>query len=313
MPRPPALRTDARVAVVAPASAPPDPDLYRHGVEALRARGLQVEAPDEVHALGYLAGPDELRLEALNDALRRDDLDAIFCVRGGYGTLRLLPHLDYEAAAAHPKLLVGYSDITALQLALWTRAGVPSLSGPMVAPDWSRMDDASEAQFWQVVGGDAPLRLDGPSGEPLAALREGEAEGLLIGGNLTVLCALLGTPYFPDLSGAILFLEEIGEAPYKVDRMLAQLHLAGVLEGLGGLVLGAFTQAEPAPGRPSLTMMEVVRHYAAFVPGPVVGGLVYGHFRPKVAVPIGVRARLWAEGGAAQLSVLEPLTEAVYA
>jgi len=311
MPKPPPLRPDGTVAVVAPASAPPDPARYAEGLAALRQRGLTVHAPEEVLPMGYLAGPDDLRLEALNDALRRDDLDAILCARGGYGAMRLLPHLDYEAAAARPKLLVGYSDVTALQWALWTRAGVPSLSGPMVAPDWSRMDRASEEQFWRLAAGDAPLLLDGPAGEPLAPVRAGQAEGLLMGGNLTTICALLGTPYFPDLRGAILFLEEVGEAPYRIDRMLAQLHLAGVLEGLAGLVLGAFTGAEPAPGRPSLTTMEVVRHYAAFVPGPTVGGLVYGHFRPKLALPIGVRARVWAEGGAAQLSVLEPLADAV--
>jgi muramoyltetrapeptide carboxypeptidase len=308
MPKPPRLRPDGAVAVVAPASAPPDPDAYRHGVAALRQRGLRVEADDDIPTLGYFAGPDDLRLERLNDAFRRDDLDAIFCVRGGYGTLRLLSDLDWEAMAAHPKLLVGYSDITALQFALYARTGVPSLSGPMVAPDWSKMDDGSEAQFWRLVGGEAPLEVRGPTGQPLAGIADGETEGVLLGGNLTMICSLLGTPFMPDLEGAILFVEEIGEPPYRVDRMLAQLDLAGVLEKLGGLVLGAFSESAVQPGRPTLPMREVVRHYAARVGGPVAAGLVYGHFRPKSSLPVGVRARLTVDGYAATLTLLEPLT-----
>ncbi len=314
MPKPPPLRRDGTVAVAAPSSAPPDPARYRAGLDALRARGLAVEAPGAIRPHGYLAGPDGLRVEGLNDLLRRDDLDAIFCARGGYGVLRLLPHLDYEAARAHPKLIVGYSDITALQLALWAKAGVPSLSAAMVAPDWSRMDGWSEDAFWKLAGGEAPVEIVGPGEKPLVGVRAGEAEGGLLGGNLTMVCALLGTPYLPDLDGAILFLEEVGEAPYRVDRLLAQLDLAGVLGRLGGLVYGAFTGAAPPKNRPSLSLREVAEHYANRVGadrggGPVAGGLVYGHLRPKAALPVGVRARLAVEGDRATLTITEPLTE----
>lgn len=308
MPLPPPLLRDGSVAVVAPASAPPDPDAYRAGLAALRERGLHVEAPETIRPFGYLAGPDAVRLEALNAALARPDLDAIFCARGGYGVLRLLPDVDYDAAAAHPKLLIGYSDITALQLALYARAGVPSLSGPMVAPDWPHMDDEQEAWFWALAGGEAPFTVSNPGGALTGGLQEGSAEGVLLGGNLTMLCALLSTPYMPDLDGALLFVEEVGEAPYRVDRLFAQLRLAGVLDRIGGLILGAFTGSDPQPGRPSLPLREVIRHYAGLVNGPVAAGLVYGHLRPKAILPIGVRARLTVDEPGATLTVLDPLT-----
>lgn len=307
----PILGPTSRVAVLAPASAPPEPHLYEAGLEALRRRGLAVEAPAAIKPLGYLAGPDDWRLEHLNALLRRDDIDAIFCARGGYGTLRLLPEVDFEAAAAHPKAVIGYSDISALQLALLAKAGLPSIAGPMVAPDWSRMDDFTEASFWRVAAGEAPIEVLNPGGAPLGTLREGAAEGPLIGGNLTMITALLGTPYLPDLSGAILFVEEVGEAPYRVDRELAKLHLAGVLERLAGMVFCAFTDCQPLPDRPTLALREVVNHYAAKVGGPVAAGLTFGHLRPKVSLPIGALARLVAEERRAMLTVTESIAEPV--
>ena len=315
VPLPRSFSRSAAVAVAAPASAPLDPADLRAGLDALRARGLRVEMPAEAAMLaddfaphGYLAAPDADRAAELNALLRRDDLDAVFVVRGGYGVLRLLPDLDYEAARRHPKLIVGYSDITALHCALWTKAGLPGLSGPMVAPDWPHLDAESEVQFWRLAEGHAPVGIVGPGGEALEAVRPGRAEGVLLGGNLTMLCSLLGTPYLPDLRGAILYLEEVGEPPYRVDRLLAQLRLAGVLENLGGLVLGGFTGAEPPADRPSLSLDAVLAGYTAELPCPVARGLVYGHFRRKSTLPFGVRARLEADGDAATLTVLDPVS-----
>ena len=311
MPKPPPLYPSGRAAVVAPASAPLDPDDLRRGLGALRARGLDLVVPREaIPPHGYLSAPDAERVEELNAIFRRDDVSTLFAVRGGYGILRLLDRVDYAAARAHPTLVVGYSDVTALHCALYAHAGLPGLSGPMVTPDWPTLDAASEAQFWQLARGEAPVEIRGPGGQALEPVRPGTAEGVLLGGNLTMLCALLGTPHLPDLTGAILFLEEVGEPPYRVDRLLAQLRLAGVLEGLGGLVLGAFTGADPPKNRPSLSLDEVLDHYAGFVPGPVVRGLVYGHFPQKSTVPVGVRARLEAGADTASLTVLEPVTRA---
>ena len=308
MPLPPPLHRASTVAVAAPASAPLDDARYRAGLGALRARGLRVETPRETLAAhGFLAGPDADRLGELNALLRRDDLDAIVCVRGGYGVLRLLPDLDYAAARAHPKLVVGYSDITALHFALYAKAGLAGLSGPMVAPDWPDLDEKSEAQFWHLAGGGTGP-IVGPGGEALVGVRPGTTEGVLLGGNLTMIAALLGTPYLPDLRGAILFVEEVGESPYRIDRLFAQLRLAGVLQQLGGLVLGAFTGADPPPNRPSLSLDAVLGDYTRALPYPVARGLVYGHMPTKSTLPVGVRARLEADGDAATLTVLDPVT-----
>jgi len=315
VPLPPALSRSAAVAVAAPASAPLTPADLRAGLAALRARGLRVEMPAEAAMLaddfaphGYLAAPDAARLAELNGLLRRDELDALSVVRGGYGVRRRPPALDYGAARRHPKLVVGYSDVTALHCALYARAGLPGLSGPMVAPDWPHLDAESEAQFWRLAEGHAPVAITGPGGEALEAVRPGRAEGVLLGGNLTMLASLLGTPYLPDLHGAILYLEEVGEPPYRVDRLLAQLRLAGVLENLGGLVLGGFTGCEPPQDRPSLPLDAVLADYTAGLPFPVARGLVYGHFRRKSTLPFGVRARLEADAETATLTVLDPVT-----
>ena len=301
------LTPAGRVAVVAPASPALAPSDAAAGVRALRARGLAVEAV-ETTAAGYLAGSDAERAQALNQALRRDDLDAVVCLRGGYGLLRILDRIDYAAARAHPKLVVGYSDVTALHLALWKGAQLPGVSGPMAAPDWGPgLDAETEASFWNVVGGATGYDVVGPGGETLACLKEGEAEGVLLGGNLALTCALLGTPHLPDLTGAVLFVEDVGEAPYRIDGLLARLRLAGVLERLGGLAFGMFTGTDVPPGRPTFSVDEVLAHYAQYVGGPVATGLVYGHVRRKVTMPIGVRARLVASAGGTALRVLEPV------
>lgn len=307
-PRPRPLLPGSRIAVVAPASPPRDPARLRAGIAHLERLGYAVEvgrSAFEPH--GYLCGSDAERLEELNGYLRRDDVDALFCVRGGYGTLRLLPGVDYEAARAHPKLLVGYSDITGLHLALLARAGLPGLSGPMVAVEWGESDPASERLFWELAQGGTPGPLLGPGAEALVPLRPGEAEGLLVGGNLTLLTRLIGTPYLPELEGAILFLEEVGEQPYRIDGLLAQLRLAGHLDRLGGLVIGGITEAEPEPGRPSLTIDEVIGDYVRTLPCPVASGLVYGHFPVKNTLPVGVRGRLSVSSARAELHVLEPV------
>ena len=308
MPLPSALAPGARIAVVAPASAPPNPALLERGVAYLDGLGYRVErVPEMLAPRGYLAGPDADRLDAFNSLLRRDDLDALFCVRGGYGVLRLLPDLDYDAARRHPKLLVGYSDITGLHLALLKKAGWRGISGPMVAVEWGAMDAAVEQQFWRLARGAILDPLLGPEGEPLQPLRPGTAEGVLLGGNLSLVTRLLGTPYLPTLDGAILFLEEVGEMPYRLDGLLAHLRLAGAFDRLGGVVLGAFTEWAPPDDRPTLSPDDVFADYFGAAPFPVARGLAYGHIPYKSALPIGVRARLTVSDTAATLAMLEPV------
>ncbi len=303
------LAPGSRIRVLAPASAPFDADAAEPGIAALRERGFDVVPPPSHEQYGHLSTTDDQRLADLNYALRDPETSAIVCVRGGYGTLRLLPGVDYHAARTHRPLVVGYSDITALQLALLTHAELPSLSGPMVAVEWGDIDDRSEALFWDLARGGTPDNLLGPGGERLTPMRAGKAEGRLIGGNLALITRLIGTPYLPDLDGAILFFEEVGESPYRLDGMLAHLALSGALDRIGGLLIGQITEADPRPGRPSLTIEQVLTDHLAHLPIPIASGLVYGHIPVKNTMPIGVRARLDVTGDAARLAILSPVTE----
>ena len=315
MPLPSPLVAGARVAVVAPSSAPRSDEAYRALLATLRARGLDARpGRDAFVPHGFLAGPDDARLAEFNAAVRDPDVDALVCVRGGYGALRLLDGIDYDAARHHPKLLVGYSDITALHLALYAKAGWRGLSGPMVAVEWAEgtanaHDAASEAMFWHLARGGVVDDVVGPQGERLSGIVAGEAEGVLLGGNLSLIAALVGTPYLPDLTGAILFVEEVGEEPYRLDGLLARLRLAGVLDRIGGLVVGAITDGVPTQTH-FLTQDEVIDHYTRRLGCPVATGLVYGHIPTKNTMPVGVRARLSVDAnGAARLALLEPVTE----
>ena len=294
------------MAVVAPSSPPKKPGQLESGVARLEALGYRVElGRDGLTPRGYLAGPDAERLDEFNRYLHREDVNALFCVRGGYGAMRLLPHLDYEAARQHPKLLVGYSDVTALHLAFYHKAGWRGLAGPLVV-EWGEIDEATVRSFQVLAQGGAPQPLRGPNGEALQPMRPGVAEGVLLGGNLTMIVRLLGTPYLPPLDGALLFLEDVGEQPYRLDALLAQLKLAGVLDRLGGVILGAFTAWQPDHNRPTLTPDEVFFDYFHDALYPVATGLVYGHFPNKSTLPVGVRARLAVTTDRAELSILKP-------
>ena len=310
--KPAPLRPGDRLAVVAPAGAPRDLDRYRAGLDALRAAGYDVQVDyDPAARRGYLAAPDAARARALHRALLDPAVRAIVAVRGGYGTMRLLDRLDWAALrTAAPTLVVGYSDLTALHLALYARLGWPSVSGPVVT-EWAAADAFTRAAFRRVVTGDPAgvgVPLVGPGGAALrplsAAGAHGTAAGVLLGGNLSVLTRLLGTPFLPDLTGAVLVLEDVGEAPYRLDRMLAHLALAGVLDRLGGVVLGRFTHA--TADSPSLSAGEVLADYFAGRPYPVAAGLAYGHVLPRLTLPWGVRARLAVTPSAATLTLLEP-------
>lgn len=323
--RPLPLRPGNRVVVVAPSSAPRDPARYRAGLDRLRALGYDVRADYDPGARhGYLAAPDDARAAALQRALADPVARAIVCVRGGYGALRLLDRLDYAALArVPPKLVVGYSDTTALHAALGARLGWPGLSGPVVT-EWAVLDDATAEAFRAVAEGRAagtPLALP-PGVSPGREERREEArlrplvadaaprvaEGVIMGGNLSVFSRLLGTPYLPNLGGALLVLEDVAEPPYRLDRMLTHLRLAGALDGLAGVVLGRFTQAE-ASG-PTLAPEAVFANAFAGRPYPVATGLAYGHVLPRLTLPLGVRARLETDADAAHLTLLEEAVEA---
>lgn len=295
-----ALTAGALIGVVAPAG-PARPDalaaaaaLYaRHGYRARLYPGCHATCDGD---LDYLAGPDALRLADLHAAVADDEVAAIHCLRGGYGAMRLLDGIDTALVRAHPKLLIGYSDITALQ-ALWCREGLPSLHAPMPASDLvkpGREADA-EALFTLLREGHRAGDVLAPALDPaFDGLRlPGRAEGLLIGGNLSLVAALLGTAYAWPAAGAILFLEDINEDLYRVDRLLTQLRLAGVLDAVAGIVLGSFTEA----AAPLPLLRELLLPLARRRGLPLLAGWPAGHGTPNRPLPMGLRVMLDADAG----------------
>lgn len=291
---PAALSEGSHIRVIAPASPFPREDFER-GLARLRARYRVTHRPDIFAEHGYLAGDDARRLDELHEALADPEVDAIVAARGGYGVTRILGRIDPERVRSAKKLLVGFSDLTALH-ALWARAGVRSIHGPMVAA-LGRTEPAQVDRWFRMAEGGVPEPLTG-----LPSLRGGVAEGPLLGGNLALLAALLGTPHGPPLERAVLFLEDVGEAPYRIDRMLTSLREAGWLGQIAAVALGTFRGCEPrADGR---RLVEVLHDRLADLGLPVLAGVGAGHVEDNLELPFGARVRLDADAG--ELCFLEP-------
>ena len=287
---------------MAPAGPVPR-DAASLGLRILEDRGFSVTCDDGVfESWRYLAGPDPRRLAELVDALTRPGVRAVWAARGGYGTLRLLDAVPWEeVAAAERRWLVGFSDITALHAA-WLAAGLGgAIHGPNVTTLGS-IGGTDREQLFGVLTGTLP-----PPGQGAARLRTlspGTAEGPLVGGNLSLVTRLVGTPFAPSLAGAVLFCEDVGERPYRVDRMLAHLRLAGVLGEVAGVVLGDFMGCEEPGG--DYTLTDVVDEVLGGLDVPAVGAFPAGHGVRLRSLPLGVRVRLEAEEGEGRLEVLEP-------
>jgi muramoyltetrapeptide carboxypeptidase len=281
------LKPGARLHVIAP-SSPFPVDAFERGVERLRTRYVVDFAADITNAHGYLAGDDTRRSRELQRVLQDPNVDGIVAARGGYGATRLLAQLDVAAVRARPKLLVGFSDITALH-ALWAQARVASVHGSMVAT-LSTLPDALVTRYFDALEGRGPHQIT-----DLQAFTRGRAQGVLLGGNLAVLASLLGTPHMPQLDGAILFLEDVGERPYRVDRMLTSLRSSGVLHGVRGIVLGAFEKADA--GADGVSIEQVLRERTADLGIPVLTGLPAGHIDDNLELPFGTRVTLDADAG----------------
>jgi len=297
--KPPCLRERDTIGVIAPGSPMKEERLQR-GLEYLEKRGFRVVLGEHIRdQRGYLAGDDAARAEDFHRMVRDDHVRAIFCARGGYGTPRLLPWIDYDLVRRNPKILVGYSDITALQCALFRETGLVSFSGPMVAVEMGKgLDPFTEEFFWRMLMSREPLGpVHLPAGQQLKVLRDGVATGRLIPANISILSGLLGTPYLPELREAILFLEEITEEPYRVDRYLTQFRLAGLFEQVRGLVFGQFIDCVPKdPESPTLTVEEILQDLAGKVRVPVLASFPYGHGDGKLTLPMGIRVMLDTSG-----------------
>ncbi len=292
--KPPRLRSGDLIGVVAPAS-PMKHDRLDNGIRYLENLGYRVKLGKHVyHETGYLAGRDAARADDINKMFRDPKVKAIFCVRGGYGTPRLLSLLDYRAIKAHPKIFVGYSDITAIQLAMLRHAGLITFSGPMVAAEMAKgISPFTEENFWRILTHSEPFGdLARPAEDRYQAIARGRASGPLLGGCLSLVASLIGSPHFPDVKGSIFFVEEIGEAPYRIDRFLTQLREAGIFKRIGGFVLGQMTDCVPTDDEPSQTIDDLMRDFIKPLKIPALAGLDYGHVDVKYTLPFGIRAEL---------------------
>lgn len=309
--RPPRLVPGATVGLVEPAGLTADPVTFELAEASLAAMGLKVRtASNRLARFGYLAGTDAERAGALNALWRDPEVSAIFALRGGWGSARILPLLDWEAIRARPKLLVGFSDITALHLALAARTRTISIHGPNAADGWSRFSwDAFRALAFDAA---TPTLANPPSAEDrlvpargrTRAIRPGVARGRLLGGNLTVLSHLVGTPWLPDFTGAILFLEDVEEGEYRIDRMLTHLALAGVLGRVAGVVFGTCSRCTGGMSHGNFTLTEVLDQQLGSLSVPVLSGLQFGHIAEQFSLPVGAMAEL--DAGAGTLTILEP-------
>jgi muramoyltetrapeptide carboxypeptidase len=294
--KPAPLRRGGRIGVVAPAGCVDD-ELLSAGVQALQQDGFQVELAPGVHdRKGYLAGDDEKRARDLEGFFCRPDLDAIFCARGGFGSIQLIPHLT-ERIRSHPKIFAGYSDVTSLLNWLLQSCGMVTFHAPMVAMDFAHgLSPHSRDHLWGTLTGEKwTWKIE--VGE---VIRSGKVQAEMLGGCLSVVVTTLGTPYEIDTTGKMLFLEDIGEKPYRVERMLTHLKMAGKLERLAGLVFGDFTQCN---GEGPRNVREIIGDLFYEAPYPVVMGIPAGHGRENLALPFGVELAL--DGDAGTLSLME--------
>ena len=287
--KPRAVTPGARIALVSPAS-PFSRDAFERGVAELRRLGYDPTYDDDVFArAGYVSGSPELRAAAFARAWADPSVAALIAVRGGYGSVQMLPLLNPDVIRRTPKLFIGYSDNTSILSWLTGQCGVTALHGPMVEGRLAKGADAFDRDSMLAFMQDGSGRPLSPEG--LAVIRGGEAAGPLFGGTLTQLTASLGTPYaFHPPAGCVLFLEDVNERPYKLDRMLTQLRLAGILERAVALVFGEMRGCDEGAGQPCA--VDVIRMFAQDFPGPVISGFPSGHTTgPCWTLPLGVRVR----------------------
>lgn len=293
------------IAIVAPGGYAPDADALRAGIARLEQQGFLIHNYYDHDARHQrFGGTDAARLAQLHAAAADPDVQVVMALRGSYGMSRLLPHIDYRLMADSGKLLVGYSDFTAFQLALMQATGRASFAGPMICDDFTRADPDpyTITQFLDC--------LRGPTHRVLGAVADGAAanpvvdvEGTLWGGNLAMMVSLLGTPYFPTIANGIVYLEDVGEHPYRVERMLLQLLYAGALDGQRAVVLGEFTAFKLGAFDNGYDFSAMLAYLRATLPLPVLTGLPFGHVRHRATLPFGGTARLTSTARDFELSI----------
>jgi len=307
---PSSLLRGQTVGIISPSAATADRMEFTYAKEALEALGLKVKLGTNLNnRFGHLAGTDQERAADLNSMFEDPEVKAIICLRGGSGAARILPLIDYEQVKATPKPLLGYSDITALHCALQSQAGLISFHGPNGSGSWNSFNSNQFQQLFfeqklltyknEISKGDDLVA----KGNRIQTLSSGSVEGKILGGNLTVLTALSGTPYYPDFQDAILFIEDVGEDPYRIDRMMSTLQLNGTLEKIKGFVFGQCSDCKPGGGYGAFTVDQIMDQYIIPLGIPAYLGAMIGHIPRQFIIPVGARVRLNASLGT--LTLLE--------
>lgn len=303
--KPLALRAGDKVGIVAPASNVKRDELEA-GCAALRRAGYHPFYFDSIFDQDlYFAGSVERRARELEDIFTQEDVHAIICARGGYGSNYLLDQLDFEKIKAHPKIFVGYSDLTSLLTNFADKSGMVTFHGPMVAKDWAH-DSGVDMKSWQAALSDtSSWEVASGAGSGAKGLVQGQAKGILYGGCLSILVASLGTPYEIDTQGAILFLEDVAAKPFQIDRMLVQLKLAGKLNGVKGIVFGEMRDCVQTANQ-GYTLEQVIQRIVGELGIPIAYGLRSGHVTAEnITLPFGVEAELTVHDSHVRLRILE--------
>ena len=291
--KPNGISFDSTIGLVAPASPIYDPAQFDEMLVTLQELGFNLKLGKHVRdRRGYLAGTDEDRASDLMNMFKDDEVEAILCIRGGWGCNRILPYLDFEIIKSNPKPLIGFSDITSLHMSMFAKTGLVSFHGPVGKSEWN---DFTKSSFKQVLVDGKPGMYQIPEEELYNAytIRGGKAEGLILGGNLSVLVAMLGSSYVPSFDGAILFLEDVGEDPYRVDRMITQLKLAGILDSINGFIFGQCTNCDA--GANSLTLQQVFDDHIKPLNIPAFYGAMISHESKNVTIPVGLASSIDAD------------------
>lgn len=303
------LKKGDHVGLIAPSAATDEELLFQLAEETLIALGFEVQLGKHLkNRHGHLAGTDHERAEDLNEMFANPDIKAIICIRGGSGAARILPLIDYEAIRKNPKPILGYSDITALHNAIYAQTGLITFHGPNGTGSWNSFNvNQFEQMFFeqQLVKFENEQRLGNDliiKENRIQTITPGTTEGIIIGGNLTVFTALAGSPYLPDFTDKILFLEDVGEEPYRIDRMMSTLKLMGALDKIKGFIFGQCSGCDPSSGYGSLTLWQVLQDYIGPLDIPAYKGAMIGHISKQFIVPIGAKVRMDADKGTFEMT-----------
>lgn len=305
---PKAIQKGDTLGLISPSAATSNRMEFTFATEALEALGFKVKVGENLtNRRGHLAGTDEERAQDLNGMFADPEIAAIICIRGGSGAARILPLIDYKLIKKNPKPLMGYSDITALHCAIHSQTGLITFHGPNGTGSWNSFN---VKQFEQMFFEQAKItyKNEQPKGDDLVlknnriqTLKAGTAEGKILGGNLTVLTSLSGTPYYPDFKDSILFIEDIGEDPYKMDRMMSTLKLNGTLAKIKGFIFGQCSDCEPGGGYGSLSVDQVMDDYILPLEIPAYTGAMIGHVVKQFIIPVGTQVKMDASAGTIEL------------